>query len=105
MKRELEFMVNVYLGGGEGGEISVSVSVSDKEYKMLKECYKAEEDIENWEGLEPLCERIFDAAKEEDESLWDEYADEEDGFDDYDRSYSITEFPSEIIEECDEDDE
>ena len=89
---ELEFWVTICLGHGDGGD------VARKEYELLKQCCRDEEDIECYEGLEDLYERVVAAAKDESECC-----EPEDGEDiDYDdASYTVT-IPDKICNEVQE---
>lgn len=64
---ELEFWVTVCLGHGDGGDVAVTVDVSQKEYKLLKKCCREDEEIDGYEGLEALYERVVTATKDESE--------------------------------------
>lgn len=82
---KLEFNVSIL-----GGDASVEVNVSKKEYKLLKECCADGEAIEEYEGLEDLCEKIAAALQEQNEDFDPDSAD-----------YSI-EMPEEICEAVEE---
>ena len=75
--RELEFEVTICLGGGDGGNVCVTVEVSNDEYKLLKKCYSEDEDIDGYPGLEDLVERIQEAAEDENDCCMDELGDDE----------------------------
>lgn len=75
--KRIEFPVTACLGGGDGGDILVTVDVTAEELKLLKKCIRNEEEIEGYEGLEDLVERINEAAISECESIDDVYGDEE----------------------------
>ena len=64
---ELEFWVTICLGHGDGGDVAVTVDVARKEYELLKQCCREDEDIDGFEGLEDLYERIVAAARDESE--------------------------------------
>ena len=64
---KLEFWVTICLGHGDGGDVAVTVDVSKKEYALLKKCCEEYEDIDGYEGLEDLCERVIEAARDESE--------------------------------------
>ena len=64
---ELEFWVTICLGHGDGGDVAVTADVSRKEYELLKQCCRDDEEIEGYEGLENLYERVISAAKDESE--------------------------------------
>ncbi len=68
-KRTMEFTVMLYYGGGDGGEICVDADVSDKEYELLKECCRNDDEMEDFEGLEDLCERIEAEARGENDFI------------------------------------
>lgn len=93
MKRTLEFTVTICLGHGDGGDICVDVEVTNKEYKLLKECCREGEEIESFEGLEDLYKRVIAEARDESESC-----DPEDCDIDYDDADYGVEIPYEIYE-------
>ena len=97
---ELEFWVTICLGHGDGGDVAVTADVSRKEYELLKQCCRDDEEIEVYEGLENLYERVISAAKDE-----SEYCEPDDCEDiDYDDvSYTIA-IPDEIYTEVQEED-
>lgn len=64
MARKIEFSVSIGIGGAFG-DTTVKVSVTNKEYKLLKECCEEEEEITEYDGLEKLCEKIASAIREE----------------------------------------
>ena len=64
---ELEFWVTIYLGNGDGGDVAVTLGATDDEYELLKQCCRDDEEIEGYEGLEDLYERIVAAARDESE--------------------------------------
>ena len=90
---ELEFWVTIDLGPHRNGDMAVTVAVSKKEYNLLKRCCREDEEIDAFEGLEKLCQRIIEAVKEE-SSFFDE--DTED-VDLDDSSYTIA-MPDEILD-------
>ena len=47
--------------------MAVTVDVARKEYELLKQCCREDEDIDGFEGLEDLYERIVAAARDESE--------------------------------------
>ena len=65
---KLEFNVSISVGHGTG-ETSVEVDVTKKEYKLLKECYENGDEIEEFDGLENLCEKILEAVREESDDM------------------------------------
>lgn len=75
---ELEFWVTVCMGRGDGGDITVEVEVTDEEYEMLVQCSREEDEIEEYTGLEALCDRIRDEAAEQVECSNIEFGIEED---------------------------
>ena len=62
---KLEFWVTICLGHGDGGDVAVMLDVTDAEYELLKQCCRDDEEIEGYEGLEDLYERVVAAAKDE----------------------------------------
>ncbi len=64
---ELEFWVTICLGNGDGGDVAVTLDVTDAEYELLKQCCREDEDIDGFKGLEDLYERIAEAARDESE--------------------------------------
>lgn len=95
---ELDFWVTICLGHGDGGDVAVTVDVSRKEYELLKQCCRDDEEIEDYEGLEDLYERIVTAAKDESECC--EPDDCEDI--DYDDASYIVAIPDKIYNEVQE---
>lgn len=96
MNRELEFHVTVCLGRGDGGDVCVSVPVSDEEYELLKQCCREDCEPCDCEGLEDLCSRVEEAAIDEAMSIADEY-DQDVDCDSASCSFGV---PVEISEEC-----
>jgi hypothetical protein len=64
---ELEFWVTICLGHGDGGDVAVTLDVTDAEYELLKKCCRENEDFDGFKGLEDLYERIAAAARDESE--------------------------------------
>ena len=93
MSRMLEFTVTICLGGGDGGDVCVDVEVTNKEYKLLKECCREGEEIESFDGLEELYKRVVAEARGE-----SEFCDPDDSDIDYDDASYIVEMPYEIYE-------
>ncbi len=93
MSKKLEFTVAICLGHGDGGDICVDIEVTNKEYKLLKECCREGEEIESFEGLEDLYERIVAEARSE-----SEFFDPEDCDIDYDNASYGVEMPDEIYD-------
>ena len=96
MSRTLEFTVTICLGREAYGDICVEVEVPKKEYRLLKECYREGEEIESFEGLEDLYERIVAEARAESESSAPDNCDI-----DYDDADYGVEIPDEISEAVD----
>lgn len=65
---ELEFWVTIYFGHGDGGDVVVTIDVSNEEYELLKQCCRDDEEVEGYKGLEALYDRVVVAAKDESES-------------------------------------
>ncbi len=97
---ELEFWVTICLGHGDGGDVTVTIDVTDEEYELLKQCCREYEDIGSFEGLENLYERIVAAAKDESEYC---EPDDEDDIDYDDASYTVA-IPEVIYNEVQEED-
>ena len=76
----------------------IEVDVSDKEYELLKQCCRDDEEIDGYEGLEDLYERIVEYAKDESECC--EPDDCEDI--DYDDAYYTVAMPQVIYDEVQE---
>ena len=98
---EVEFQVTLCYGGGDGGDICVTVDVTDEEYELLKQCCREDEDISDYEELEDLVARIEAEAKGEDyacrpDSSEDE--DEDDYEEDYDDVTCMIQLPDEIYD-------
>lgn len=93
MSRTLEFTVTICLGREAYGDICVEVEVSNKEYRLLKECCREGEEIESYDGLEDLYERIIAEARAESESCAPDDCDI-----DYDEADYGVEIPDEIAE-------
>lgn len=68
MEYTLEFWVTICLGHGDGGDVMVTVDVTEEEYNLLQECCREDLEIADFEGLENLHERVIDAAVEESEA-------------------------------------
>lgn len=98
----LEFWVTICLGRGDGGDVTVTVDVTEEEYKLLKQCCRDYEDIDGYEGLEDLCRRIEEAAQEENEACMADYdTDEEIDYDSVSYMISMPDEIEAIIEEED----
>ena len=95
---ELEFWVTICLGHGDGGDVTVTIDVTDEEYELLKQCCRDDEEIEGYEGLEDLYERVVAAAKDKSECC--EPDDCEDI--DYDEAYYTVAMPQVIYDEVQE---
>jgi hypothetical protein len=91
--KKLEFTVTICLGHGDGGDICVAVDVTNKEYKLLKECCREGEEIESFDGLEELYNRIVAEARSE-----SEFNDPDDCDIDYDDADYVVEIPDEIFD-------
>ena len=65
---ELEFWVTICPGHGDGGDVVVTLDVTDAEYELLKQCCRDDEEMEDYEGLEDLYDRVVAAARDESES-------------------------------------
>ena len=78
--------------------MAVEVDVSDEEYELLKQCCRDDEEIDGYEGLEDLYERIADYAKDESECC------EPDDCEDieYDDAYYRVAMPQVIYDEVQE---
>ena len=98
--KKLEFTVSICLGHGDGGDILVELDVTNKEYKLLKECCRENEEIESFEGLEELYKRIVAEARGE-----SEFCDPDDCDIDYDDADYVVEFPDEIYDAVAEENE
>ena len=97
---ELEFWVTICLGHGDGGDVAVTLDVTDAEYELLLQCCREYEEIDSFEGLERLYERIVAAAKDEGECCEPE---DEDDIDYDDASYTVA-IPDVIYNEVQEED-
>jgi hypothetical protein len=95
---ELEFNVQVTADNGDECFVTVTETVSDEEFELLMQCYLDDEDLDAFDGLEDLYERICSAAR--DECVGMEDCDDEDAcFDDAECDVTM---PDEVIEEADE---
>ena len=65
---ELEFWVTIYFGHGDGGDVVVTIDVSNEEYELLKQCCRDDEEVEGYKGLGDLYDHVVVAAKDESES-------------------------------------
>ena len=101
--RLLDFFVTLCLGGGDGGDVCVNVEVTEEEYELLKCCCRENEDINNYKGLRDLCQRIEEAARDENESCMMDF-DMEEEIDYSSVSYMIS-IPEEISLSVDEENE
>ena len=97
---ELEFWVTICLGHGDGGDVAVTLDVTEAEYELLKQCCRDDEEIEGYEGLEDLYERVVAAAEDESECCEPDNCEDID-YDDV--SYTIA-IPDEIYTEVQEED-
>ncbi len=100
----LEFDVTVCLGGGDGGDVSVSVAVTEEEYELLKQCCREGDDLDCYESLEDLCSRVRDAAENENEYCMDNYSDSDEEIDYGTVSFMIS-MPRRIQDEVDAEEE
>lgn len=100
----LDFDVTVCLGGGDGGDVSVTVDVTKEEYELLKQCCREYEDIDSYDGLEELCKRIIKEAEAENDYCMENYSDSDEEIDYGSVSFMIS-MPSEIQNEIDEEEE
>ena len=48
--------------------MAVTLDVTNAEYELLKQCCRDDEEIEGYEGLEDLYDRVVAAARDESES-------------------------------------
>ncbi len=99
----LDFIVTLCLGGGDGGDVEVTVNVTDEEYELLRQCCREGIEIEDCEGLEDLCDRIKEAAADENESCM-EFLDSDEEID-YDSISYIIGMPSEISDSAEDESE
>ena len=97
---KLEFWVTICLSHDDGGDVSVEVDVSDEEYELLKQCCIEYEDINTFNGLEDLYDRVVSEAKDLSEDCVPEG---EDAIDFDDVSFSVA-IPDSIYDEAQEDD-
>ena len=103
-KYHFSFDVTICLGGGDGGDVSVDVEVSEEEYELLKQCCRDYDDIDSYAGLEDLCQRIIAEAQAENDFRMENYSDSDEEIDYGSVSYMIG-MPSEIQDEIDEEEE
>ena len=94
---ELDFIVTICLGHGDGGDIIVTVDVTEEEYALLVECCREDDEISSYEGLEDLYDRIVEEAKDESQSCQPEDEDEID----YDDACYRVDFPDQVYEDAD----
>ena len=96
--REVEFTVTLCCGHGDGGDVCVKVDVTDEEYELMKQCCREDEEIDGYDGLEDLIERVEAEAKGEDSAcsvgLQDD--EDEDDYNMYDDISCMVWMPSEI---------
>lgn len=97
---ELEFWVTICLGHGDGGDVAITLNVTDVEYELLKQCCRDDEEIEGYEGLEDLYERVVAAAWDESECC---EPDDCEDIDYDDASYTVA-IPDVIYNEVQEED-
>ena len=68
VRHEVDFVVTVCLGRGDGGDEMVTLDVSDLEYEWMKQCCRMElDELSECEALEDLCHRLAVEV-----SPWDE---------------------------------
>ena len=110
-EREYEFDVTVCLGRGDGGDVCVSMSVSETEYELLKQCCRDDMSPADCAGLEELCAAIEEAAIDECRYAFprelgdDESTDEADNYDEYADATCMISVPMEIWDEVNEEDD
>ena len=92
---KLEFWVTICLGHGDSGDVTVEVDVSDEEYELLKQCGRENEEIEYFDGLEDLYERVVEEVKEESKSCEPDSCEDID-YDDADYTVAV---PQAVFEE------
>lgn len=95
---ELEFCVTIDLDD-EYMEIPVVLDIESQEYLKVRQCIRLAEDLDEFEGLENLCQRIIEEAKSlvaEDEDL---------DLDNEEYEISLTEDLDALEEDDEEDDE
>lgn len=92
---EMDFLVTICLGHSDGGDVVVSVDVTEEEYKLLVACCRDGDEIDVYDGLDNLYDRIVEAAKDE-SAVCD--PDEEEI--DYDDAYYRVDFPEQVYEEA-----
>ena len=97
---KLEFPVTICLGGGDGGDVLISVDVSEEEYELLIDACADGDEIADCDELEDLYNRIISFA--DDECDWD--YDNEDESDLEDAVYLI-QYPDAIIDAAEEKEE
>ncbi len=61
----LDFPVTLCLESGDEEDVTATVDVSEEEYQLLKECCRDGEEPDAFDGLEDLCRRVEEAAREE----------------------------------------
>ncbi len=99
----LEFTVTMCLGYGDGGDVCVTVDVTEKEYELLKQCCRDEIDIYDCGELEDLCSRIEAEARSENDFIMSGLGDDEEM--DYDSISYMIDIPDEIYESVEEEEE
>ena len=97
---KLDFWVTIDLGRHRSGDTFVTIAVSDEEYELLKQCCRDNKEIEGYEGLEDLYERVVSEAKDE-----SEFCESDDCEDiDYDEAYYTVAMPQAICDEVKKED-
>ena len=108
---ELEFLVTICLGYGDGGDVEITETVTEEEFELLKQCCREDDEISEFEGLEDLYERVCRAAleesgycgpeddedSEEDDNEYDDYND----YDEYDDASCIVSMPDAVYDAVD----
>ena len=92
---ELEFWVTICMDNGTSGDVSVTLDISKKEYRLLKKCCEEYEEIHEYEDLKPLYDRIVTVVKEECANCESENANDID----MDDVFYCVQMPDEIYDE------
>ena len=69
MGKELEFVVTISLYTEDDSDVCVNMTLTDREYSLLKKCSREGKDMENYRGLKTLYKRICEEAWDECEML------------------------------------
>ena len=95
---EVEFYVTISLDGMGSGDVCSTIEVSDEEYEAIRECCLEDDELQEFPGLEDLCDRIIEDVKENSD-VW--VSEDGEDLDPEDAEFYI-QLPDEIYDEVQE---